>query len=98
MRNGVEAPAQRTRAHIECPDISGRRRMRLRLATTEHDQVFINDPRCGECDRALAVIPAMILPQIDAAVFTEARDGVAVAWVECVETTCDAREQPHLSA
>src|ERR1700742_1354877 len=39
--DGMEGPAQDSSAHIECTDISGRRRMGFRIRPADNDQILV---------------------------------------------------------
>src|SRR5580704_16661864 len=94
MRDGVETPAQRAAMNIERANVPGRCGMGFRIATAHDNQVLVNDARRGQRDRLFAIIPAKVFAKVDAAVFSEARDWFAIAWVECVEKICNAGEEP----
>src|ERR1700761_4760171 len=51
MRDGMKRPSQAPCLHIECTDITGRRGIRLRVATPDNDQILINDTRAGKNHR-----------------------------------------------
>src|SRR5580700_3686864 len=85
MRNGVEGPAESAGANIECANVTGRRRMRLRVAAANDDEVLVNDSRSGEDDGLFFVVATQLLAQIDAAVLSEARDRLAGLCIEAIE-------------
>ena len=94
IRDGVEAPAQSAGVHVEGADVAGRRRMRLRIAPADDDQVFIDNAGRGQRDGLFAVVAAQIFPEIDAAVFSKALDRTATCGIERIEKICDTGEEP----
>ena len=66
--------------------------MRLRVAAANDDEVLVDDSGSGERDGLLFVVAAQLLAQIDAAVFSEARDGLTGFGVKAVEEIHDSGE------
>src|ERR1019366_2680292 len=75
-RNGVKLPAQVAGSHVESPDVSRRRRMRLRIAPTYDDQVFVDCTWCGSHNRLPLKVPAKPFSQIAWTIFPEASERV----------------------
>src|ERR1700730_14313119 len=75
-RNGMKRPAQLSGAHIERPDIARRRRVGFRIASTDDQQILVDDAWTGQVNRLRSDREAVeIFPQVNPAMVPEADNG-----------------------
>src|SRR5262249_9124696 len=75
MRNRVERPAQLARSNIKCPNITGWRWQRFRIAATGDKQVFVY--KHGACQNnrlRLYGFAPKLLAEVDASLASESRN------------------------
>src|SRR5579863_7820199 len=89
MRNGMKSPAQLARAHIEGANVAGWGRMRFWITATHNNEIVVDHARTGHCDRLRLIVATQVFSQIDPAVFSEARSGLAGLRVERIEEIGD---------
>src|SRR5258708_2987941 len=71
MRDGVKSPAKTAGANIESANVARRRRIRLRIAATNDNQILVNDAWCGEGDGLKKIVSPQALPQIDSSLLAK---------------------------
>ena len=84
MGNGVEAPAQFSRAHVIGANIARKGGQGLRLTATDNEEVFVNDRRAGQRNGTSGHIAPQTLAQINTAAVAEGWDrlpGICVQFV-----------------
>jgi hypothetical protein len=91
-RDGMEGPAEGAGANVEGADVAGRRGMGFGVASSDDDEVFVNEAGSGESDGLLIVRFAQAFAEIDAAVVAEGGNGATGPRVESVEVVEDAGE------
>ncbi len=98
MRDRMEPPAQRPRAHVERANVARRSGMSLRIPPPNNDEVLIDQTRRGQRDRLLRVIATQVFAQIEPAILAEVRQRFARCRIERVEVVQHAREQARVRA
>src|SRR5579863_7715708 len=91
MRDGVKRPAKATGTNIESANVARRRRICLRIAATNNDQVLVNDAWCGEGDRLKKIVSPQALPQIDSSLLAKRGNylsGLRIERIKIVHHSC----------
>ena len=94
----MKGPDQRSSAHIECPDIAGRRVVLLIRRRAKDDEVFEHPARRAALLIDRRRIPAQSGAQIHSAVDAERRDDLSGRRVDRLEEIGRAENQPPFGA
>src|SRR6185295_3390819 len=98
MRDGVEAPAKFSGAHVKRTDVAGRRRQVFTHDAAQDQQIAVDDSRSACGNRDLLRIAAQALAQIDTPRFSKTRYGLAGDGVNRVKKLAGHHEDPPIVA